>query len=127
MTTTAEQVARLREHGFGMLPLLSSPSYMITGLHFYRFTRDRRFLDTVVIRADDFTIASRLPNSFNPVFPMGESRAVWSRQGELIVVINDFLERYYRGETERTQSRFQGELELLRQLTQQSKVGATNG
>lgn len=112
MAEIVKEIARLREHGFQVLPL-PIPLRRIGGIYLHRFTRDGH-IDTVLIRADSFTVAARLRNKFDPREPIAETRAVWSQHGVLTEVIDGFLRRYYCQDAEATASRFLPEIDALR-------------
>jgi len=111
MTLATHQIARLRAHGFRILPM-PRPLRRISGIYLYRFTPDDH-VDTVVIRADGFAVAARMVNKFDPAEPLAETRAVWSQHGALLEVVDEFLDRYYAADAELTQSRFVDNLDVL--------------
>lgn len=105
-----EQVQRLRSLGFLVRPI-PLPNSQIGGLHLSRFATDDEFLDAVVITAERLTIATRFPNQFDARSPLESPGANWSRVGAVDVVVNEFLQKHYRDDSESTQSRFRHHLE----------------
>lgn len=64
----ALQVARLLDVGFRALPLPNLAYQVADGLYLYKIGCG--FLDVVVIRAHDATVAARLINKFDPRHPI---------------------------------------------------------
>ncbi|SES49344.1 hypothetical protein [Actinokineospora terrae] len=94
--TVATQVARLRELGFGSLPI-PLPCSRLGGIQLYRFTSDNH-IDTVVVSVESFTVASRMENRLASSDPLAENYAVWSRCGDVETVVDALLDRFYPSE-----------------------------
>lgn len=106
----AEHVARLREQGFRALPL---PNLLceVDGLYLYRFTPDG-YIDTVVIRAEDCAVATRVPDTFDPAVPLCERHPVWSENGDLSDIVGELMRFSPAARSNRIKSRFSGELDV---------------
>lgn len=113
MRRVAEQVARLRQQGFRALPL---PNLLceVDGLYLYRFTIDG-YIDTVVIRAEDCAVATRVPDTFDPAVPLCERHSVWSENGDLTDVVGELMRFSPVASSNRIAPQFSGELDIARE------------
>lgn len=83
-----ERVARLRAHGFAVVPLPNLLGY-VDGLLATRFREG--CVESVMIRGPECAIATRVPNNFNPADPFREPEILVSLAETVVKVVDEIL------------------------------------